>query len=303
MASYETVIIGSGIAGATAAIYAARKKMNYAIIADKFGGQFLESNEIQNYPGVISTSGAQFASILQDQLKFTNVNVHDGVKAENIEKKENHFIIKTNKGDYETKTIIIATGARARELNVSGEEKFKHKGVTYCAICDGPLFKGKTVAVIGGGNSALESVEFLVNIVEKIYVINLTAHLTGFEYLIERAKSHKNVEIINNAKTVEIFGNNFVEGLKYEQSEQLKELKVQGIFVDIGRAPNTEFVKGFLELDADGHIIIDCPTSTKIPGIFAAGDCSSVHEYQYVIAAGQGCTALLKAAKYLAYKK
>ncbi|MBW3017103.1 FAD-dependent oxidoreductase, partial [Candidatus Woesearchaeota archaeon] len=179
---FDTVIIGAGIAGATAAIYASRKRMNYAFITDRYGGQFIESFEVLNYPGIKKASGPEFAQTITDQLEFNDVKLEEGVTAEKIEKNGDNFIVKTNKGDYETRTAIIATGARARRLDVEGEQKFNKKGVTYCAICDGPLFAGKDVVVVGGGNSALEAVDFMKDIANKIYIINIIDKFTGHEY-------------------------------------------------------------------------------------------------------------------------
>jgi alkyl hydroperoxide reductase subunit F len=301
---YETIIIGAGIAGCTAAIYASRKRMNFLIIADKFGGQFLQSGEVLNYPGIKATSGAEFAKIMQDQLKYNNVDVQEGEKVTRIERTGDNFKVVSDKNQYETKTVIIASGARPRKLGVPGEQEYDRKGLTYCSVCDGPLFADKEVAVIGGGDAALEAADFLKDIAKKIYLLNVTDKLTAHEYLQENVKKIRKAEIISNAKTTEILGNgNIVSGIKYEQNGEEKELSVQGVFVEIGRVPNTDFVKGFVKLDEHGHIEIDCTTHSSVPGVFAAGDCASSHEYQYVIAAGQGCMALLEAARYLAGKK
>jgi thioredoxin-disulfide reductase len=299
---YDSVIIGAGIAGLTAAIYAARKKMKFEILSSDLGGQFMVSGEVLNYPGIIKTTGTEFAAIMGKQMKFNDVNV----KAETVKKvskiKDNFKVI-TSKAEYYTKTVIIATGARARKLNVPGEDKFANKGLTYCSICDGPLFKGKEVAVIGGGDAALEAVDFLKDIVSKIYLVAIGDKFTGHEYLQERVKKNPKVEILFNAKTKEILGDKFVSGIRLEQNGKEKELKVKGVIVEIGRVPNTEFAKDLVDIDEHGHIIIGCQGHTSVPGIFAAGDCASGHEYQYVIAAGQGCMALIKAARYLANKK
>lgn len=304
---YETIIVGGGIAGSTAAIYASRKRMDYLLITEDFGGQFLESGEVLNYPGIVQTTGAGFSNIMDRQLKFNGVKVQEGIRVEKIVRKGKNFLLQTNKKDYLTQTVILCTGSHPRRLKVPGEEQFRGRGITYCAICDGPLFKGKEVAVIGGGDSALEAVDFLGKIAKKIYLIVLEDKLKAHEYLQERAKNNPKLKIIYNANTTEISGNKFVEGLKYEHKEgkknKLKELRVQGIFVEIGRVANSEFVKDLVKLDEHGHIIADCQTYTSTAGIFAAGDCSSVHEYQYVISAGMACTALLKTAKYLARKK
>jgi thioredoxin-disulfide reductase len=303
MTMLDTVIIGAGIAGLTAAIYASRKRMKFEIISSAFGGQFMESGEVLNYPGITKTTGGEFASTMREQMKFNNVKVKpESVKE--IKKAGENFKIITGKNEYETRSVIIASGASPRELGVPGEKEYKNKGLTYCAICDGPLFRGADVAVIGAGNSALEAVDFLLNIAKKIYLINNKDKFTAHEYLVERITNQKKVKIITNAVTKEILGDKKnVSSLKYEQAGEEKELKVEGIFVEIGRVPNTDFAKNILELDEHKHIVMDCQAKTSVPGIFAAGDCASGHEYQYVIAAGQGCMALIKAARYLASKK
>ncbi len=297
---YETIIIGSGIAGCTAAIYASRKRMKFIVISKKFGGQFLESGEILNYPGIAKTDGAGFSSIFEKQLEFNDIKINNNEKAVKIEKNNDGFKVITDKSAYKTKTVIISTGSTPRKLNIPGEEKYAKKGVTYCSICDGPLFSGRDIAIIGGGNSALEGVDFTKNIAKKIYLINVKNKFNAHEYLIEKANSYKNVEIIKEAKTTRILGDKFVSGLEYEKKGKKKNLEVGGVIVEIGRIPATEFLQGFVDMDEHKHIAIDCQDKTSAEGVFAAGDCASGHEYQYTIAAGQGCMALLKAARYLA---
>ncbi|NQU79530.1 FAD-dependent oxidoreductase [Candidatus Woesearchaeota archaeon] len=299
---YDTIIIGAGIAGLTAAMYASRKKMKYEIISSDFGGQFMVSGEVLNYPGIVKTTGVEFSMKMEEQMKFNNVNFKTETVKE-IKKEGDNFRVITDKTEYETGTIIIATGARARKINVPGEDRLANKGVTYCSICDGPLFGGKAVAVIGGGDSALEAVDFLKDIVSKIYMIVRGDSFTGHEYLIERAKNNPKIDVLFNSETTEILGDKFVEEIKYKQGDEEKDLTVQGIIIEIGRVPNTETFKDFVKIDDHNHIAIDCTTATSVPGIFAAGDCASAHEYQYIIAAGQGCMALIKAARYLAHKK
>jgi NADH-dependent peroxiredoxin subunit F len=296
---YDTIIIGAGIAGLTASIYASRKRMSFEIISTDVGGQFMVSGEVLNYPGITKTTGVEFSSKMEEQLKFNNINVIQETIKE-IKKQDKFFKVITNKKKYETKTVIITTGARARELGVPGEQEFKNKGITYCSICDGPLFAGKDVVVIGGGDAALEAVDFLKDIVSKIYMLVRDDKFTGHEYLIERINQNKKIKVIFNADTTEIKGTQFVESIKYTQKDKNKELKVQGVIVEIGRIPNTEPFKNLLQLDNHKHIIINCQTNTSVPGIFSAGDCASGHEYQYIIAAGQGCMALIKTARYLA---
>jgi len=295
---YETIIIGAGIAGLTAAIYASRKRMNYLIFSEDFGGQINISGEIENYPGFAKTNWVEFGKRFQEQIKYNNIKInYESIK--NITKSKNVFEVRTNKTIYKTHTVILCSGARARELNVSGEKRLLGKGLTYCAICDGPLFKNKTVAVIGGGDSAMEAVDFLKDIVKKIYIITINPELRGHEYLIERVKKTKNARLITNATTKEISGDKSVTAIKYEQDNKVKQLNVQGIFVEIGRIPNTELVTRFVNLDKDRHVVVNKFSETNVPGFFAAGDCTDIHAYQFIIAAGQGCTALLRAVNYL----
>lgn len=295
--TYETIIIGAGIAGITAAIYASRKRMRFLIISKDFGGQINVSGEIENYPGFSHTSGVEFAKTLKNQLDFNGIKIqYESLKK--IEKQDDGFVVKTDKAEYKTETVIIASGARARKLNVPGEREFANKGVTYCAICDGPLFKDKAVAIIGGGDSALEAADFLTRIASRIYIINISDEIIGHEYLMEKVIGKEKIEIINNAKTTEILGDKFVKGLKYEQNGEIKQIGCEGIFIEIGRVPNADFARDFLELDDHGHIKISKHCETSINGIYAAGDVADLHEYQYIIAGGQGCTALLTAAKH-----
>ncbi len=299
---YETIIIGAGIAGITAAIYASRKRMNFLFFSEDFGGQINVSGEIENYPGFSHTDYAEFGENLKKQIEYNKIKIQYEPIKKIIKLKDSSFEVRTEKKSYKTQTVILCSGARARELNVKGEKEFKGKGVTYCAICDGPLFKNKTVAVIGGGDAATEAVDYLKNIVKKVYVVTINSELKGHEYLIERVKKQKNAQIINNARTKEVFGNKFVKGIKYEQKGKIKRLDVQGVFVEIGRIPNTEIVNSLVKREKDGHIIVDKFCETNVPGLFSAGDCTDLHAYQYVIAAGQGCTSLLRAAYYLQRK-
>jgi len=302
---YETIIIGGGIAGISAAIYASRKRMKYEIIASNIGGQMYESGEIINYPGIVRSNGSEFIKIFSEQMKFNDINaINENVKK--VEKSGDNFKVITDKKSYLTQTVIIATGARARKLNAKGEDKLAKRGVTYCAICDGPLFSGMNVAIIGGGDSASEAVNFLEKIAKKIYLINKNPSMKGHKYLIEnlhRIEKEKKLEILYNANTKEFIGDKFLTAIKVQQNGKEKIIEVHGAFIEIGRVPNAEMVKELVELDDDGHVIIDKFCSSSVPGIFAAGDCTDVHGYQYAISSGHGVMCLLKAADYIAKKK
>ncbi len=299
---YDTVIIGAGMAGLTAAVYAARKRMKYALIGAEFGGELQISGEILNYPGIVKTTGAELQNTMIEQAKYNNIEVIEE-KVGKIEGKDNSFIVHTDKNKYETSTVIIATGSKPKKLNVPGEDKYARKGVTYCSICDGPLFYGQDVAVIGGGDAALEAADFMKDIASKIYLIVKDEGFTAHEYLQENVRNNPKIEVIFNANTKEITGKEMVNNLTYVQDGVEKEIIVKGVVIEVGRTPNTEAFKGFVDLDEHKHILINCRTETSVPGVFAAGDCASGHEYQYVIAAGQGCMALIKAARYLAKTK
>ncbi|MCF7892442.1 MAG: NAD(P)/FAD-dependent oxidoreductase [Candidatus Omnitrophica bacterium] len=299
----EVIIVGAGIAGLTAAIYAKRKKMDFVLLGERFGGQFLESGKINNYPAITETGGTEFSKMFEKQLKFNQIEPKVGEKITKISKVDSGFKLEGKKDNYQAKTVIIATGSHPKKLGIKGEEEFANKGLTYCSICDGPLFSGKTIAVIGGGNSALEGVDFTHKIAKKIYLINIDQKFNAHQELIDKATAYHNLEVINEAESEEILGEKMVTGLKYKKEGKTHKLDLDGVIVEIGRTPNTDFLEGFLKLNEKKHVVIDCQSKTSVEGVFAAGDCASGNEYQYTIAAGQGCIALLKAARYLAGKK
>lgn len=260
------------------------------------------SGEVLNYPGIVATTGVEFSSIMEDQAKANNIDVKlESVKE--VKRDGSNFKVVTDKSEYDTQTVIIATGARARKLGVPGEDRLAKKGVTYCSICDGPLFSGMDVAVVGGGDAALEAVDFLKDIAASINLLVIGEGFSGHEYLQEKVKDNPKVVVHFNAKTSEILGDDFVSGIKYIQEGEEKELAVKGVIIEIGRVANTNEFENLVELDEHKHVKIDCQANTSVPGVFSAGDCASGHEYQYIIAAGQGCMALIKAARYLANKK
>ncbi len=298
---YDTIIVGAGIGGLTAGIYAARKKMSFELLSTEFGGQFNDSGEVLNYPGIVQTTGMEFAKIMKEQMEFNGFAMKPETVA-SIEKNGEDFKITTDKNQYETKSVIVASGARPRKLNIKGEKEFFNKGLTYCAICDGPLFAGKDVAVIGSGSSALEAVSFLKDIANKIYLVIRKDRMKGHEYLQEEVLACKNVEIIYNAPTKEVYGDVMVEGLVYEKDGEEHKLAVQGVFAQVGRIPNTEFLKDVVERDEHGYVKVDKFLNSSKKGIYAIGDCADVTDHQYVISAGQGCSALIEASRHISEK-
>mgnify|MGYP001616059151 CR=1 FL=1 len=318
---YDLIIIGGSAAATAAGIYAARRSLNFKIITKDFGGEVATSGEIGNWPGTIQTDGITLAQQFKEHLKFYNVEPEEGTEVEKITWLEDGtfcITVKTGeelkiaadklrddqktapKCDYAAKAVIVATGVHPKELNIPGEREFRNKGVTYCTVCDGPLFAGKTVAVVGGGNSALEAGLMLADIAEKVYVINKNPVFKGDAILVDNLKNKKNVEIIYNAKTNKIFGNEFVSGLRYDdETGNARELEVNGVFIHIGMAPNSNIVPPETKKNAFGEIVVNKNCETNILGLYAAGDMTDTPFKQIIIAAGQGTTAALNAVNYL----
>ncbi len=297
---YDLIIIGGSAAATAAGIYAARRGLNFKIITKDFGGEVATSGEIGNWPGVSQTDGIILTNQFKEHLKFYNVVPEEGVEVDKTTKQEDGtFLIKTKIGNvYSAKTVIVATGVRPRELNVPGEKEFRNKGVSYCTVCDGPLFAGKTTAVVGGGNSALEAGLMLADISSKVYMINKNNQFKGDKILLDKLVVKKNVGIVYGAKTIQIIGEQFVTSLKYDQQGE-HEIKIDGIFIHIGMTPNSYIVPPDLQKNDSGEIIVNKNCETNIPGLYAAGDVTDVSFNQIVIAAGQGCIATLSAVQYL----
>jgi len=299
---YDLIIIGAGPAGITASVYAARKRMNFLVISKDIGGQTAWSGDIENYTGYQFISGPELTAKFQEHMRQYSVALKENEDVLGISKKANIIMIKTSKGSYETKTAIVASGKRSRELNVPGEKEFKNKGVTYCATCDGPLFAGKDVAIIGGGNSALDAALQLIKIANHIYLIDIAPQLIGDAIIQDKIKKSNKVTILSNTKVLKVIGDKFVSGIKVETDDKEKTLPVQGIFVEIGLIPNSEFAKE-LDRNKQEEIKVDEHNKTNIPGIFAAGDVTDVPEKQIIIAAGEGSKATLGVFHYLSRQK
>lgn len=299
----DLIIIGGSAAGVAAAIYAARRKLDFMIISGDIGGEVLLSGEIENYPGILKTDGVDMTKRYVEQLNYYNVERTLETWVTAIEKKDNHVEISAKKGNeniiYQTKAAIITTGVKPRHLNVPGEETFYQKGVTYCTVCDGPLFKNKITATIGSGNSALESALMMAEIAKKHYVLLKYDDFKGETIMADKLKSKPNVELLPHAITTTITGEKTVNGLDYIDAQgETQHLEVQGIFVHVGMTPQSQFAM-HLDHEPSGKIIVDQLCRTNVPGIFAAGDVTNIPFQQIVIASGQGATAALAAIEYI----
>jgi alkyl hydroperoxide reductase subunit F len=305
-APYDVLIIGGGPAGAAAAVYAARKGIRTGVAAERFGGQVNDTLAIENYISVLETDGPKFAAALEAHARAYDVDIMNLQRAESIiPATQAGGLIEVklaNGGSLKSKTVILSTGARWRNVNVPGEAEYKNKGVAYCPHCDGPLFKGKDVAVIGGGNSGIEAAIDLAGVVSHVTVVEFADQLKADAVLVNKLKSLPNVVVHTNAQTTEITGaDGKVNGLKYKDRATGEEhlVKLEGVFVQIGLVPNTEWLKGTVELSKFGEIMVDAKGHTNVPGVFAAGDCTTVPYKQIVIAAGDGAKAALSAFDHL----
>ena len=303
---FDMLIVGGGPAGAAAAVYAARKGIRVGVAAERFGGQTNDTMGIENYISVLETDGPKFAAALEQQVRHYEVDIMNLQRADKIvPASEAGGLVQVhmaNGGILSARSVVLSTGARWRNVNVPGEQEYKNKGVAYCPHCDGPLYKGKRVAVIGGGNSGVEAAIDLAGVVEHVSLVEFADALKADAVLVSKLKSLPNVTIHVNAQTSEITGDGKkVNGLRYKDRITTQEhtVALEGVFVQIGLIPNTEFVKGTVELSKYGEIVVDAKCHTNVPGVFAAGDVTTVPYKQIVIAAGEGAKAALSAFDYL----
>jgi NADH-dependent peroxiredoxin subunit F len=295
---YDLVIIGAGPAGITAAVYAARKKMSLLVVTLDIGGQTAWSGDIENYTGYQFISGPELAAKFEEHMRTFSIPVREGEKVREIENSGEAIIVRTDKGAYQTHSVIIASGKRSRELNVPGEKEFKNKGLTYCATCDGPLFAGKPVAVIGGGNSALDAAIQLLRICPQVHIVTIGPDFTGDPVMVDTIRQSRYTVEHHDSVVTAVKGEKMVTGITIKKSGKEEELAVKGVFVEIGLVPNSEFATG-IEKNRFGEIKVNERNQTNIPGIFAAGDVTEVLEKQIIIAAGEGSKAALGVFHYL----
>ncbi|MDE1998733.1 MAG: alkyl hydroperoxide reductase subunit F [Burkholderiales bacterium] len=305
-APYDVLIIGGGPAGAAAAVYAARKGIRTGVAAERFGGQVNDTLAIENYISVLETDGPKFAAALEAHTRAYDVDIMNLQRAESLIPADQPGglvqVKMANGGTLKAKTVILSTGARWRNVNVPGEAEYKNKGVAYCPHCDGPLFKGKRVSVIGGGNSGVEAAIDLAGVVQHVTLIEFADQLKADAVLVNKLKSLSNVTIHTNAQTTEITGaDGKVNGLKYKDRATGVEhtVALEGVFVQIGLVPNTEWLRGTVELSRHGEIVVDAKNATSVPGVYAAGDVTTVPFKQIVIAVGDGAKAALGAFEHL----
>ncbi|WGT65042.1 alkyl hydroperoxide reductase subunit F [Variovorax paradoxus] len=299
---FDVLIVGGGPAGAAAAVYAARKGIRTGVASERFGGQVLDTLGIENFISVKETEGPKFAHALEEHVRDYDVDIMNLQRAKALVPGKDLIEVQLESGaSLKSKSIIISTGARWRNINVPGEHEFKNKGVAYCPHCDGPLFKGKRVAVIGGGNSGVEAAIDLAGIVGHVTLIEFDTALRADAVLQRKLKSLKNVDVFTNAQTTEITGDQKVNGLVYKDraTGELKKVELEGVFIQIGLVPNTDWLKGVVELTKHGEIVVDARGQTSVPGVFAAGDVTTVPFKQIIIAAGDGAKAALGAFDHL----
>ena len=299
---FDVLVVGGGPAGGSAAIYAARKGLRTGIVADRFGGQVNDTAAIENFISVKRTEGPKFVDNLEEHVKDYDVDVMNLQMAKGLERKNDFVEIELENGaTLKSKSVILSTGARWRNIGVPGEAEFKNKGVAYCPHCDGPLFEGKRVAVIGGGNSGIEAAIDLAGITKHVTVLEFASELKADSVLQDKLNSLPNVNVITNAQTTEITGTDNVNGISYidRESEEEKHVELDGVFVQIGLVPNTDWLGDSVERNKFGEIVTDRNGNTNIPGVFAAGDCTDAKNKQIIISMGSGANAALSAFDYL----
>ncbi len=299
---YDLIIIGAGPAGISSSLYAARQKLNFLVLTKDIGGLANFVPSLKTYPGIHYITGYELVEKFKEHVKDFAVPIKTDVEIEEVKKTRKGFLIKTKDGNFETKTVIVSSGRRFKKLGIKGEKEFESKGLSFCAACDGPLFRDKTIAIIGGGRSGLFSCLFMLSLAKKIYLVekeNKIKEGGGLKEVAKIVRNNPKVEIITGAYPKEIIGNKFVNSVKIVKDKKEQTLKVDGVFVEVGYEPNTNFLKGLVRLNDRKEIIIDKNNMSSVKGLFAAGDVTDIPEKQVIVSVGEGAKAVLSAILYL----
>lgn len=305
MEKYDVVIIGAGPAGLTAAIYAGRRMLKTLVLTMNLGGQMNLTEHIENYPGVELTGGVELSMKMMEQAKKFGAQVELNHEVLSVEKKDSDYLVKTTAGEYLTQSIILAFGKSPRKLEVEGSDKYLGKGLSYCATCDGPLFRNKVIAVVGGGNSAIGGALYLASLAEKVYLIHRRDAFRGDEVLAGKLKEAPNVELVLNSVVEALEGEEVLEKIKVKNvvDGSQREIEAQGVFIEIGYEVKADFIKGLVKVDDINQVVIDQDGRTSDEGIFAAGDLTQIPYKQVAISVGQGAIAALSAYDYIQKKQ
>ncbi len=299
----DIIIVGGASAAQSAAIYAKRAGMDVMVIADEYGGQINNTDVVENWLGTKSISGPDLAEKFTEHMREYEVEEQKGEKAVDVRKNEDKFTVETESGDeFQAHSVIIATGGSRRRLNVEGEEEFRNKGVAYCAVCDGPLYKGDEVAVIGGGYAGTEAADYLSDVADHVYLLSRSGNLSGEEITINKVENDENVEVLRQAEVESFEGDQLLDTVKYAHKDEVEELDVPGAFIEIGTVPNSDITE-LVDKDDSGKIKVDREMNTGVEGLYAAGDVNDMGAQQLVVSAGQGCDAALNASEYVKQKK
>lgn len=300
----DLIVIGGASAAQSAAIYAVRAGVEVTVIADEYGGQINNTDKVENYLGIKSIGGPELGEKFVEHMRDYDVEEKRGLRATEVRKKDDgDFEVELEDGEVlESHAVIIATGGHRRKLDIPGEKELTGKGVSYCAVCDGPLYQGEEVAVVGAGYAGTEAAAYLTDVVDKIHIINRSEGYSGEEITIKQVREAENVEHHENAQIKEIYGENLVEGLKYERDGEITDLEVAGVFIEIGTVPNSG-ISDLVETTEGGYIEINPDMETGTEGLYAAGDVADIGAQQLVVSAGQGCQAGLNAAEHIKEKK
>jgi len=299
----DVIIIGGAAAAQSAAIYSVRAGMDTLVVADEYGGQINNTDVVENWLGTKNITGPELAEKFTEHMREYDVDEHKGEKVVDVRKEDDVFVVETESGDeFRSYGVIIATGGSRRRLNVEGEEEFRNKGVAYCAVCDGPLYQGEEVAVIGGGYAGTEAADYLSDVADKVYLFSRSGNLTGEEITINKVENDENVEVLRQAEVDNFYGDQLLEGIHYTHRDEEKDLEVPGAFIEIGTVPNSG-ITDLVETDDSGKIKVDRDMNAGVDGLYAAGDVNNLGAQQLVVSAGQGCDAALNVSEYVKQKR